>query len=124
MGLVEIQPERPTEMRRYKVTYRRKQTGQTQTNVVLSKHIGKSAAFNDALQQATAMAPGSSWSVELLEVDTDAYRVEAIKVMSIREIIMDEEAKYCSMVRQDIDPAEYLPALVMRIKQIECEVEA
>jgi hypothetical protein len=94
----------------------------------MSKCIGKTAAFNDSIMQAMAMSPGDDWSVELLEVDTDAYRAEAIKVMSVREIVMDEEAKHYAsfgmLSKQITDYTTYLPLLAKRISELEIEVRA
>jgi hypothetical protein len=113
-------------MRRYKVTFRRRKTRSVQTAVVTSKHIGKTAALNDALMQANALAPDDSWSVELLEVDTDGYQSESAKKDAVMWLIKAEDAKTKVFAGEidEVDYSTYLPLLAKRISEMEFEVRS
>ena len=124
MGILEIQPERPIEVRRYKVTFRREPSKSCQVQIVTSKCIGRSAAFEDALKKAEAKTPGPGWSVALLEVNESGFQTVRLAVNTVRDMLACERLKYQIAPEKHIDYSEYLPALVLRIKQLECEVEA
>jgi hypothetical protein len=113
-------------MRRYKVTYRRRKTKSVRTDVVMSQCIGKTAAFNDCASQANAKVPGDDWSYELLEIDTDAYRVETHKRDSVERLVLIEDGKAATFRGEiaDVDMATYLPLLAKRISELEIEVRS